>query len=195
MTRQQRRIDDEPDYWSSERRRGGPSVGTLFLAAALGVGIGLLAAPETGEKTRKRLRKRLTTLGDDFNEGLGEVQDLSGRARKGVRDRLSRLRKRGEDMLEDFEEPDEDEEESEDSSAFGTILAVAAGVAATYFLSSERAGPARTRVRETAATVRREAEDRWERFQNRHGSNGHTRSDSGETRGEARPSDETPKGS
>ena len=58
-----------------------------------------------------------------------------------------------------------EEDEEEDSGALGAVLAIAAGVAATYFLTSDRAAPARTRVRETAETVRREATNRWERYQ------------------------------
>ena len=60
------------------------------------------------------------------------------------------MRKRGEDALEDLEERWHGEEEEEDSGALGAVLAVAAGVAATYFLTSDRAAPARSRVRETA---------------------------------------------
>ncbi len=70
---------------------------------------------------------------------------------------------------------------------------MAAGVAATYFLTSDRAAPARTRVRETADTVRRRATDRWEQFQQqRHDpkANGHSGPD--ETRSGAIPSDESP---
>jgi hypothetical protein len=70
---------------------------------------------------------------------------------------------------------------------------VAAGIAATYFLTSDRAGPARSRVRETAESVRRRATDRWEQFQqHRHeaGSNGQPGA-SGETRSGAIPSDES----
>ncbi len=52
---------------------------------------------------------------------------------------------------------------------------MAAGIATTYFLTSERTGPARTKVRETAETVRREAADRWDRFQHRVGPNGQSR--------------------
>src|SRR5918996_6206409 len=161
MTKRQRRFDDA-DFDFGDRRRGA-GVGTILLATALGVGVGLLAAPDTGVKTRRRLRKRLETLGDDLGEGLEEMQGLSGRARERMRERLSRVRKRGEDAWEDLEDRWHGEEE--DSSAFGAVMAVAAGIAATYFLTSDRAGPARSRVRETAESVRRRATDRWEQYQ------------------------------
>jgi gas vesicle protein len=178
MSRHQRRFDDSAD-WSSARRSG-TSASSLILATALGVGIGLLAAPQPGVKTRKRLRKQLAALSAELGEGWGEAQELSGKAREGVRERLAQLRKRGSEAYEDLEDRlaalREEEDDEEESSAFGTMLAVAAGVAATYFFTSERAGPARTKVRETAETVRREAADRWERFQHRAGPNGQNRS-------------------
>jgi gas vesicle protein len=192
MTKRQRRFDDA-DFNFGERR--GAGVGTIFLATALGVGIGLLAAPDAGLKTRRRLRKRLETLGGDLGEGLEEMQGVSGRARERMRERLSRMRKRGEDAWEDLEDRWHGEEE--DSGALGAVLAVAAGVAATYFLTSDRAGPARSRVRETAESVRRRATDRWEQYQQHRQearSNGQPGA-SGETRSGAVPSDESPQAS
>ncbi len=194
MTRRQRRFDDA-DFEFGERRGRAAGVSTIFLATALGVGIGLLAAPDTGVRTRRRLRKRLEHLGEDLGGGIEEMQGLSGRARERMRERLASMRKRGADALGDLEERwHGEEEEEEDSGALGAVLALAAGVAATYFLTSERAAPARTRVRETAETVRREATNRWERYQqDRHDrSNGQTGGGSGETRPGAVPSDESP---
>jgi hypothetical protein len=195
MTKRQRRFDDA-DFDFGDRRRGA-GVGTIFLATALGVGIGLLAAPDAGLKTRRRLRKRLETLGGDLGEGLEEMQGLSGRARDRMRERLASMRKRGESAWEDLEDRWHGEEEEEDSGAFGAALALAAGIAATYFLTSDRAGPVRSRVRETAESVRRHATDRWEQYQqHRHEarSNGQPGA-SGETRSGAIPSDESPQAS
>jgi hypothetical protein len=45
------------------------------------------------------------------------------------------------------------------------VLAIAAGVAATYFLTSDRAAPVRSRVQDAATDVRRRATDQWDRFQ------------------------------
>lgn len=177
------------------RRRAGAAVGSLLLATALGVGIGMLAAPETGTKTRRRLRRRLETLGADLGEGLEGVQELGGRARDRMRERLAALRQRQRELEEDFfEDEDEEQEEDEGTGAASTLLALAAGAAATYFLASERAAPARTRVRETAETVRRKAADRWERYQQSRG-NGFTERRAGETAGGIPTSDEPPLGS
>jgi gas vesicle protein len=194
MTKRQRRFDDA-DFDFGDRRRGA-GVGTIFLATALGVGIGLLAAPDTGVKTRRRLRKRFETLGGDLGEGLEEMQGLSGRARERMRERLSNVRKRGEDAWEDLEDRWRGEEE-EESGALSGVLAVVAGIAATYFLTSDRAAPARSRVRDTAETVRREATNRWEHYQQRrHDSRGNGQPGvSGETRSGAVPSDESPQAS
>ena len=195
MTKRQRRFDDA-DFDFGDRR--GAGVGTIFLATALGVGIGLLAAPDAGLKTRRRLRKRLETLGGDLGEGLEEMQGLSGRARERMRERLSRMKKRGEDAWEDLEDRwHGEEEEEDDSGAFGAVIALAAGVAATYFLTSDRAGPARSRVRETAESVRRQATGRWERYQqHRHETRGNGQpGGSDETRSSAIPSDESPQAS
>ena len=193
MTKRQRRFDDA-DFDFGDRRRGA-GVGTIFLATALGVGIGLLAAPDAGLKTRRRLRKRIETLSGDLGEGIEEMQGLSGRARERMREQLSRMKKRGEDAWEDLEDRWHGEEEEEDGSgAFGAVLALAAGVAATYFLTSDRAAPARTRVRETAESVRRRATDRWEQYQ-QHRQEAKTNGQpgaSGETRPGAVPSDESP---
>ena len=195
MTRRQRRFDDA-DFDFGDRRPGA-GVGTVFLATALGVGIGLLAAPDAGLKTRRRLRKRFESLGGDLGDGLEEMQGLSGRARDRMRERISRMRKRGEDAWEDLEDRWHGEEEEDDSGALGAVLAVAAGIAATYFLTSDRTGPARSRVKETAESVRRQASDRWEQYQqHRHEARGNGQpGSSGETRSGAVPSDESPQAS
>ena len=115
------------------------------------------------------------------------MQEFGGRARDSVRSRLAQLRAR-EALLEDLEEEDEDEDES---STLGTLLAVAAGIAATYFLSSERAGPARARARDVAEDLRRRAGDRWDRFQQQRSDANGQPSESMEGTG----SGETPRGS
>jgi gas vesicle protein len=173
MISQQRRIDDI-DPWSASGGRAGSS-SSLLLATLLGVGIGLLAAPQPGSKTRKLLRQRLATLGEEVGESLGEVQEVSSKARKRAKKRLAKLRDDYGDELEGMGDRwekaktrirDLDFSDSEDdSSPFGSLLAIAAGIAATYFLTSERAAPVRSRVQETAADVRRRATDQWDKFQ------------------------------
>jgi gas vesicle protein len=208
MITQQRRIDDAEDPSSASRRGGGGSgVGSLFLATMLGVGLGLLAAPQPGIKTRKLLLKRLAALGEGVGEGLEEVQDLSSKAKKRARQRLAQLRDDAEEGLESVDDRWQDAkrrfrhvtEDESDSSPLGTIVAIAAGVAATYLLTSDRAAPVRSRVQHAASDVKRRATDEWDRFQRGGTRGGGERSASQEGRSETRagstPSDEAPQAS
>jgi gas vesicle protein len=176
MASQQRRIDDPMDPRSAGYgRRTGSGAGSLFLATLLGVGIGVLAAPQSGSKTRKLLGKRLAALGEGVGGSLEDVQEISSKARKRAKQRLAQLREGAGDEWEEVGERwqkaksrlrDIDLGESEnDSSSFGTLFAIAAGVAATYLLTSDRAAPVRSRVQGAASDVRRRATDQWDRFQ------------------------------
>jgi gas vesicle protein len=172
MISPQRRIDDDP--WLAARQiRQGSGAASLLLATLLGFGIGVLAAPQPGSKTRKLLRKRLAALGEEVGEGLEEVQEVSSKARKRARQRLAKLREEAgewEGVGERWQRVksrirDTEPEESEDSSPLGALFALAAGAAATYLLTSDRAAPVRSRVQGAASDVRRRATDQWDRFQ------------------------------
>ena len=206
MVTQPGRINDPNDAWSERPERRSRGTGALLAATLLGVGIGLLAAPQPGTRTRKVLLKRLAALGEDVGEGLEEVQDAGSKARKRVKERLAKLR---EDAGDEWERAPErwsrarrgfrDEEISEDdeeSGTFGKLMMLAAGLAATYFMTSERTATARTRVQATATDVGRRATDQWDRFQ-RGGMRG--RREGNESRSETRtasnPSDESPQAS
>jgi gas vesicle protein len=179
-----RRRTDMMDPWpSTAGGREGGHLGTMLLATVLGVGVGLLAAPQPGARTRSQLRKRLAAMGEDIGDEIDNLEERSRPLRHAVRDRAEELRRKGRkkyeetlEELEDFE--DEVEEEDEGSGVLATVLTVGAGLAAAYLLTSDRAGPARERVREAAATVRDEAEARWSQFQRRRG-NGHPTTESG----------------
>ena len=191
MSKNYRRFDDDPG--GGRRSRVGLGIGAVILGTAMGVGIGLLAAPEAGTRTRRRIRRRIAEFGNELGEGLGGVQEFGGRARDSVRSRLAQLRER-EALLDGL--ADEDEEEDE-GSTLGTLLAVAAGIAATYFVSSERAGPARARARDVADDLRRRAGDKWERFQHKRSeANGQPMGDRGQSETmEGTGSGESPRGS
>ncbi len=206
MVTQQRGINDPTDPWSGDRGgRGGAGAGALFIAALIGVGVGLLAAPQPGAKTRKLLLKRLAALSEGVGDGLEDVQDVSSKAGKRVKQRLAKLRDEAGDEWEDVEERwvkaknrlrNLELTEQEDSSSFGKLVALAAGLAATYFMTSERTATARGRVQETAADVGRRATDQWDRFQR---GGFRPRRESNESRSETRtgsnPSDEAPQAS
>jgi gas vesicle protein len=204
MVTPHRSNSDPTDPWSETRRRGGPGPGALLVAALLGMGVGLLAAPQPGTKTRQLLLKRLADLSEGM-AGVEDVQDVSSKARKRVKQRLARLREDAGDQWEDVEERwskakrrlrDLEIREQEDSSSFGKFLALAAGLAATYFMTSERTATARGRVQETAADVGRRATDQWDRFQR---GGFRMRPQGNESRSETRtgsnPSDEAPQAS
>jgi gas vesicle protein len=204
MITQQRRTEDAEDP-RDRSRRGGTGAGGLLLATMFGVGLGLLAAPQPGTKTRKLLLKRLAALGEGVGESLEEVQDLSSKAKKRARQRLERLREEAQEGLESVDERWQHakhglrHDEDEGSSALGTILAIAAGVAATYFLTSDRAAPVRSKVQHAASDVKRRATDEWDRFQRggfrsmREGAAGSE--GRSETRAGSTPSDEAPQAS
>lgn len=209
MITQQRGTDDQVDPWSTARSgRGGLGGSSLLLATLLGVGIGLLTAPQPGSKTRKALLKRLAALGEEVGEGLEDVEKMSSKARKQAKKRLAELRENAGDEWEGVGERWEkargklrelDFRERDKSGPGGTILAIAAGLAATYLLTSDRAAPVRSRVQEAASDVKRRATDQWDRFQRGGTGAGRERSTAREARSEPRAgstsSDEAPQAS
>ena len=74
------------------RGLGGFAAG-LLVGAVLGVGLGILFAPDRGNATRRRLRKRLARLRDRAEEGL----ETAG---KRTRKELARRRRRIEEALD-----------------------------------------------------------------------------------------------
>ena len=171
------------------RSRSGAGVaGTIALAAVIGLGVGLLAAPQAGERTRKQLRKRIASLGEDLGDGLEQFEERSRPARRKLAQRAERLREQGEQAWEELEER-LDRLESRDEPEGGGLMGLvtfAAGIAATYFLTSDQAAPTRAKVREAATDFSRRATDRWDRFQDRRHANG------GASEGAAKP--ESPSG-
>lgn len=69
-------------------------VSGLLLGAIIGAGVALLAAPESGRTTRKRLRKAASGVKseatDRWDELTEDVKDKVGIALKGARKRLAR---------------------------------------------------------------------------------------------------------
>jgi YtxH-like protein len=76
----------------ARRGLGGFAAG-IVIGAVLGVGLGMLFAPERGEATRRRLRKRLARLRERAG---GELETAGKRTRK----ELARRRRRLEEALE-----------------------------------------------------------------------------------------------
>jgi gas vesicle protein len=77
--------------------------GILF-GAFLGAAFALLFAPERGEKTRGRLRRRMRSLGEGAREGIDRAgsrtrEELRRRQRR-IRAELQRARERAQNALD-----------------------------------------------------------------------------------------------
>lgn len=66
----------------------GKVLGALLLGAAVGVGIGILLAPEKGSETRKKIldgSKDLTDqLKEKFNEGMSKLRSMDEKAEEKI---------------------------------------------------------------------------------------------------------------
>ena len=87
------------DPQASVRRPAG-FVGGIILGAFLGAGFALLFAPERGNKTRGRLRRRMHSFREDAREGIDRAgsrtrEELRRRERR-FRAELARARERAE---------------------------------------------------------------------------------------------------
>lgn len=92
-------IVDEAD---GSRGIGAFAAGVVF-GAFLGAGIALMFAPERGDKTRRRLRRRLQQLREDTAEGLDRAgtrtrRDLARRKRR-LEVGLERAAERARDVI------------------------------------------------------------------------------------------------
>ena len=76
----------------------------LLLGVVLGAAVALMFAPEEGEKTRGRLRRRVQSLGEDAREGIDRAgartrKELRRRKRR-LREEMERVRERAKDALD-----------------------------------------------------------------------------------------------
>ena len=55
--------------------RGMSSMTTFILGAAIGAGIALLLAPDSGSETRRRVGKTMKRFGNQVNDRLGDVKE------------------------------------------------------------------------------------------------------------------------
>jgi gas vesicle protein len=95
--------DGQIETIDSSRGPAGFTAG-LLLGVILGAAIALLFAPEQGEKTRGRLRRRVRSLGEDAREGIDRAgsrtrKELRRRKRQ-LREELERVRERAKDALD-----------------------------------------------------------------------------------------------
>ena len=87
----------------SVRRPAGLVAGIIF-GAFLGAGLAVLFAPERGDKTRGRLRRRMHSLREDAREGIDRAGSLTReelrRGKRRFRAELARARERAERALD-----------------------------------------------------------------------------------------------
>ena len=159
MINEQRNTDTPRGSESADRERGiglGVGMGALLFATACGVTVGLLAAPEAGSRTRKRLRKRVASLRGNVREGWDDVQDRWNAAQSRVADleeRVERLAHR---------------EGDSNGGGIATItLGLAAGAGLAYLLMADDAEPVRSKAQQMASELRQRATDRWQQFRDR----------------------------
>ncbi len=157
------------------------TIGAVLGALVAGATVGVLAAPESGAGTRRRIRRGLADLGGhglrdrwgDLSAGLERRRQR--RERNALVERLeARIDALEERLDEEANEPELDEEveeieEEESSGHAGSVLGLAAGALLTWFLASDKAAPARERAREVAGRAKERAEDEWDRFKQRRG--------------------------
>lgn len=90
------------------REGGGAGVKWFLAGVLLGGGLALLFAPQSGEATRRMLRRRardlrdlaedgIEELGERFDEGRERVRDEAERVKDAVRDRVDDVRERAAD--------------------------------------------------------------------------------------------------
>lgn len=94
-------FEDEPEDQESDGMHTGSLLTGLIIGAVLGAGVALLFAPQSGEKTRKMLRRR----GQDFRrDAERKLVRAKKDARRMVRDRKEALLERVSDGIDRLEE-------------------------------------------------------------------------------------------
>lgn len=102
MTDDGSRVTEIPGEGEASRGIGGFAAGVVF-GVFLGAGIALMFAPERGDKTRRRLRRRLQQLREDTADGLERAgsrtrRDLARRKRR-LEAGLERVAERARDTI------------------------------------------------------------------------------------------------
>lgn len=153
--------------------RSAVAVGLVLAAAAAGVAVGLLIAPDSGEKTRARLRRSVRSGWDDLSDNVGRGVKTLRHEGNGVlhriEDRLGDLEERLESARDAVEEPIA---RLRGERRGNPLLGLLAGAAISWFLTSERTADVRAEVRDAAKKAKRRATDEWDRFQERGGFSG-----------------------
>ncbi len=86
-------FDEEDERFVVIERGGGPGIGTFLLGAAIGAGLALLFAPQSGAQTRADIRRRARQAKDSAARVAGDVTDQ-------VTDTFQDARRRVEEQLD-----------------------------------------------------------------------------------------------
>lgn len=78
--------DDEP-YLIVENREGS-SLAPFIIGLAVGAGIALLLAPQSGEETRREIAERVKRAKDAASDAVGELGDVIGEKLEQARDKV-----------------------------------------------------------------------------------------------------------
>jgi hypothetical protein len=98
MADDESRVTEMVDESDASRGAGAFAAGIVF-GAFLGAGIALMFAPERGDKTRRRLRRRLQQLREGTAEGLERAGSRTRRDLARRRRRLEAGLERARDVL------------------------------------------------------------------------------------------------
>lgn len=150
------------------------ALGFALAAAAAGVAVGLLLAPDSGERTRARLRRSVRSgwndLSDNLERGVKNLRHEGNGVLHRIEERLGDIQDRIESArdatVEAVEEPLARLSGERRSNAWVGLLA---GAALSWFLTSERTADVREEVRDAARKAGRRATDEWDKFQQRGG--------------------------
>ncbi len=165
---------DESLGGSAKTRGAATALGLVLGAAAAGIAVGLLVAPDTGQRTRARLRRTVRSGLDDLSDNLGrgvkhlrhEGDAVLHRIEERLSDLEERLESAGEAAVDAVEEP---LARLRGERRGNPWLGLLAGAALTWFLTSDRTADLRGEVREAAKKAKRRATDEWDKFQERGG--------------------------
>jgi gas vesicle protein len=78
--------DDEP-YLIVENREGS-SIGPFLAGLALGAGIALLMAPQSGDETRREIADKVNRAKDAARDAIGEIGDAIGNTLEEAREKV-----------------------------------------------------------------------------------------------------------
>src|SRR6476646_1293923 len=70
-----RHEEDEDDRYYVIEEKGGGGVASFLLGAMVGAGIALLLAPQSGEETRRDIKRKARQVSDAARDAAGDLQD------------------------------------------------------------------------------------------------------------------------